>query len=436
MTCGSVRLIGTVLLMLGSVSLVRGDLADYVKKPEPKFSWKQVSNHTTPLGTVYTIEMVSQEWHDIVWKHQIQICVAPEAKPTETMLLWNTGGSASLTSSAFGIAISSRVKAPVALLFGIPNQPLFDGKKEDALIAETFVRTLETKDETWPLLLPMVKSLVKAMDALQEFSKEKWKQELKGFVVSGASKRGWTSWLTAAVDPRVQAVAPVVIDTLNMGAQMEHQMKSFGAYSEMIRDYTARKLVPVPNTKEARRLWMMVDPYFYRDRLKMPKMLIMGNNDPYWTVDALNLYWDGLLGEKYVSYIPNAGHDLRQADVPKEEERARSLNTLSAFTRYQVTGKAMPKLQWKHDDQDGKARVSVTTDTAPKGGRVWVASAPTRDFRKAKWVEQAATVEKDRVTGLVDQPTEGFRAFYAELEYEIDKIPYTLSTQIRVLEGK
>ena len=35
------------------------------------------------------------------------------------------------------------MKYPVAVLFQIPKQPLYDGKKEDALIAETYRVTAE-----------------------------------------------------------------------------------------------------------------------------------------------------------------------------------------------------------------------------------------------------------------------------------------------------
>ena len=84
-------------------------------------------------------------------------------------------------------------------------------------MAETCVKYRETKEASWPLPFPMVKGLVKSRDALQAFAKEEWKFDVKDFVITGASKRGWTSWLTAATgDKRVKAIAPLVIDTLNM----------------------------------------------------------------------------------------------------------------------------------------------------------------------------------------------------------------------------
>src|SRR5207248_2190448 len=123
-------------------------------------------------GTVYELSLVSQTWHDIRWEHGLQVFVPAGARPQPTMVLWNQGGSPNPGSVLLGLEIARKVGAPVAFLYGVPNQPLFGGKREDALIAETFVRYLETKDSSWPLLFPMVKSLVRAMDALQAFAKE------------------------------------------------------------------------------------------------------------------------------------------------------------------------------------------------------------------------------------------------------------------------
>ncbi|NBO92589.1 MAG: hypothetical protein EBV06_09830, partial [Planctomycetia bacterium] len=224
--------------VLVCAATARADLATYVAKPDTSFAWKLEKNSTSKAATVYTLSLTSQTWQKIEWKHDLVVIVPSGIKPTDSMLLWNTGGTPSPRNTLLQSQLAMQIKAPVAFLYGIPQQPLFGGKREDALIAETFVRFLDTKDADWPLLFPMVKSLIKAMDALQAFSKQHLKAEMKQFVVSGASKRGWTSWLTAASDPRVKAVMPVVIDTLNFQKQMPHQLKSFGVYSDQIKDYT------------------------------------------------------------------------------------------------------------------------------------------------------------------------------------------------------
>lgn len=430
-----------VLAGLAACAPARAGLPEYVQKPEPDYSWKLEKTNKIGEGTVYTIHLVSQNWQGIKWEHKLLVLQPKDVKPSSSMLLINTGGAPSGSMQAIGLTLTQRIGSPVAILFGVPNQPLFEGKKEDALIAETFCRFLDCKgqDESWPLLFPMVKSVVKSMDALQEFSKKEWNTELKDFIVSGASKRGWTSWLTGAADPRVRAIVPMVIDTLNMKPQMEHQVMCYGKPSDMVKDYVERKLIPMPPTDEAKRLWTMVDPYFYREKLKMPKLIVNGANDPYWTVDALNIYWNDLPGEKYVCIVPNAGHDLQE--MPEKgipnilTSRNRVLNATSAFTKLQIAGKPMPKLTWQHANaDDGELKLSVQTSTSPKAARLWVAVSETKDFRKSRWKEQPAEIGNDgkSVVGTVAPPAKGFLAFYGELDFDGDGVPFTLSTQVRV----
>ena len=112
------------------------------------------------------------------------------------------------------------------------------------------------------------------MDVLQAFSKQEWRAPVERFIVAGASKRGWTTWLTAAVDRRVGAIAPVVIDVLNMRAQMSRQIEALGAYSARLIAYSSRGLLPIPETPAGKKLLDMVDPWAYRDRLTMPKLIV------------------------------------------------------------------------------------------------------------------------------------------------------------------
>src|SRR5205807_179172 len=124
---------------------------------------------------------------------------------------------------ALPVLLATSTNSVVAELGMGPNQPLTlngDGtpRSEDDLIAYCQIKAMDTGDPTWLPRLAMVKSAVRALDAMTEVlaGEQGGKVPLKKFVVSGGSKRGWTTWLTAAVDRRVVAIIPAVIDVLNV----------------------------------------------------------------------------------------------------------------------------------------------------------------------------------------------------------------------------
>ena len=434
-----------VILTLGAcagVSLIAtlgwADLQKYVDKPEAAFEWKLKTKLDGEQSgdRIYDLQFVSQIWQENKWQHQLQVYRPQSVAPNSTIFLWVTGGSARPEYVAMGMELARKIRAPVAFLYHVPNQPLLEGNlREDDLIAETFVRYLKTKDENWPLLFPMVKSVIKAMDVLQAFGKKEWSEPIDKFIVAGASKRGWTTWLTAAVDQRIKAIAPVVIDTLNMRAQMPRQLQAFGAYSSRLTPYSSRGLLPIPETPEGERLLSMVDPWAYRDRLTMPKLIVNGTNDFYWATDALNLYWDGIPADKWVLYVPNAGHNLRRQDRPQPDQLNDLINGLAAFSRHQITGTSMPKLSWKHETVNGKLRLTIAATPAPTGARLWIAQTPTRDFRTAGWSEHKVSLSDGKIVGEMPPPEKGHLAFFGELDYEIDGLRYHLSTQVRMTEA-
>jgi PhoPQ-activated pathogenicity-related protein len=418
-------------LILSANSVAPAQLKQYVSRPAPAFHWEHVQTSAVPRGRIYKLRLTSQVWQGICWQHQLQVYEPKDLQYPDILLLFITGGHASEDAVDVGFSIAEHAGMRAAVLYQIPNQPLFGGKVEDALIAYTFVQYLHTGDATWPLLFPMVKSVIKAMDVLQAFAPRGWGRRVNRFVVAGVSKRGWTTWLTAATgDPRVVAIAPMAIDTLNMMAQMKHQLADYGAFSQEIDDYVDAGLLKpsVVESPAGRRLWRMVDPYTYRQHLTLPKLIVRGTNDPYWTEDALNLYWNGLRGGKWILYVPNAGHDM-------EQDRERVYDAAGAFARHVASQTPMPQLTWKYARHRGNVRLIIRADQPPQAARLWVAHSASLDFRPSHWRSSPMQQEGSEFVGESRKPAKDNVALFGEVDYRFDGRPYTLSTQVRIVKG-
>ncbi len=400
----------------------------FVSRPQPEFAWRLADERKLGQQTIYSLELTSQRWQEILWEHTLMVYEPAEVGIDDHMLLFVSGGSIGKSPGdsemAIGLALARLCRARVAVLHQVPNQPLMGGRKEDDLITETWLQYLQTGDESWPLLFPMVNSAVKAMDALQQFSSAQNWPQVDGFVVTGASKRGWTSWLTAAADPRITATAPMVIDMLNFPAQIKHQYELWGQPSEQIIDYTSKGLiredgVPLPGRET--RLWEMMDPYSYRHRVSMPKLLLVGANDRYWSTDAMNLYWDELVGPKYIFRAANAGHGL-------EGRQNEALSTLGVFFQHAVADRPLPEISWSPRSDDQALGLSVRSDRAPLTTRFWVAHSDSRDFRDSRWVSRPLSKVDDQWVGEEPVVSGKHVAVFAELVYEHAGTTYSLAT--------
>jgi len=403
-------------------------LGDYVSRPDPAFAWKITQQSERAQGRVCQIELTSQKWQGIEWKHALHLHEPKELKYPRHVLLLITGGSNDRApgedSVKLGLQLAQLAGARVAVLHQVPNQPLLGGRKEDDLISETWLRYLATGDATWPLLFPMTKSAVRAMDAVEAIVKREGSSSLDGFVVTGGSKRGWTSWLTAAADKRVAAVAPMVIDMLNLRPQMKYQLETWGRFSEQIDDYTRKGLIKTgeetPRETELRR---MMDPYTYRSLLALPKLLVHGTNDRYWVVDATQFYWDDLVGPKYLLKLPNAGHGL-------DGGRLLALSTLAVFFRHAAGGTPLPQLQWTHADDGDRWSLAIRSSQKPQAARLWAARSGTTDFRDAKWRSEPLEEKDQAFAGRVDKHQGDHVAFFGELRFELQGLPCSLTTVV------
>jgi PhoPQ-activated pathogenicity-related protein len=432
----------------------------YLDVKDKSYQWRIIDEKPiNPLVNYEEMILTSQTWRGMDWHHRVQIYYPKNMAKVDCAFLLISGGSwndekekereqklrkerearkagelpaekpkAKLEFDEAGLStmILNRIKMPVIVLNNVPLQPIFGGKTEDAIISYTFEKYVETGEWDWPLLLPMTKSAVRCMDAMQEMAKKNWKIDLKGFIVAGGSKRGWTTWLTASMDKRVKACAPAVIDVLNMPAQMKHQLEAWGKYSEMIDDYTMRGIQDKMDTPRGKDLLKIVDPYSYQERATMPKMLIIGTNDRYWPLDALNIYWNDLVGEKYILYVPNKGHAA--IDIPRLIANCGALSMLGA-------GKlSFPKMTWDIQASDKNLSLKVKADKPPKRVWAWLSESPKRDFREVTWRHEDMTESDGSFVYQIPMPESGYAAMYGEGLFDLPlRQQVYLCTNVRII---
>jgi len=423
----------TLIFMIFSMFILANqcmaDLSSYIKKSESDYMWEKVSEKNVSGGKIYELHMISQKWEGIVWNHKIQIFYPDKIEHPDFCTVFNTGGNGHSMVDLAGITLARSCGTPVAVLWNVPNQPLFDGKREDALVAYSFLKFFETGNEDWPLLFPMVKSVIKSMDSLEDFTKQEGLTPVKKFIVTGVSKRGWTSWLTAASeDTRVKAIVPMVIDTLNMKKQMERQVKIYGKASDKIHDYRDNGILDKLSTEEGGKLLSMVDPYSYREKLTLPKLIVNGTNDRYWTLDGLNLYWDGLPGPKWLLYVPNSGHRL--------EDTGRVINTVTAFIYTISGGKIFPEPAWHFKDSLKGSKLTVSSDIKPVSVTVFKSFSMIKDFRNVTWTSEQLKERSGIYDYYMEKPESGYSAFFGEVNYDINGRSFSLSTQIKVVSSE
>ena len=303
----------------------------YVATPDSNYKWHVVSTLPGDGYTAYVIDMTSQKWRTEaevdrpIWQHWVTIFKPAEVKHS-TGLLFITGGAndgkppAKADASLANVAVETN--SVVAELRMVPNQPLTfagetKGRSEDAMIAYTWDEYLNGGDDNWPARLPMTKSAMRAMDTVTAFcaAEQGGKVDVSKFVVAGASKRGWTTWTTAAVDKRVVGIIPMVIDLLDIEPSFIHHWQAYGFWAPSIHDYEEQGIMKWAGKPRYHDLMKIVEPYEYRDRLTMPKLIMNASQDQFFLPDSSQFYFDDLKGEKHLRYVPNVGHDLGKSDA-------------------------------------------------------------------------------------------------------------------------
>lgn len=276
----------------------------------------------------------------------------------------------------------------------------------------------------------MTKAAVRAMDTVTSFaaSEKGGMHRVDHFVVTGASKRGLTTWLTAAVDPRVVAIIPRVIDMLHLVPSLEHQYRSYGFWAPVMKNYYDEHVLDDLGGAGFKELAEIEDPYSYRDRLTMPKLIINATGGQFFLPDSSKFYFKDLLGEKHLLYEANADHSLQGTDVNQ---------SIAAFYQSVLDGDKRPNLKLTFEP-DGS--IKVTADQTPLTVTLWQATnTDHRDFRvdaigRAYRASSLAPVSPGVYVARVPKPTKGWTAFFVEVTFPgPGKYPLKFTTAVRVL---
>lgn len=411
-------------------------LIDYVNSHDPSFRYDMVDTIIGDGWKEYKIRMVSGSWLDKndfddnsnEWWHWISVIVPDNLEKSTSMMVIGSGSTQDFSLERYGnkktnsqyLKAALTTKSIISEINNVPFQPInFSGdnklgRYEDDLIAYSWRQFLEggAKDSEWLPRFPMTRAVVRAMDVVQDISNE-INNPVDSFFVTGASKRGWVAWTTAIADDRVMGIAPVVIDLLNLYPSFQHHWKVYGEWSPAIDDYVKEDIMNWTESKEYEKLIEITDPYSYRFSLNMPKYIINASSDEFFVTDSWQFYWDDLVGEKHLQYLPNAGHGLYGTYVTDD---------LINFYSKAINQKRLPYYEWSIDQNIINLIIEPSAHYKIKK---WSINNSERDFRIYKvgeaWTSEDIDKNKNGKYSIsIDNPDSGYTAQFVEIIFDSD----------------
>ena len=419
----------------------------YVAKPDPAFAWTVAGRISGPGYHGAVLRMTSQTWltdkqvDKPVWTHWLTVIVPDQVSHHEA-LLYITGGEntdpAPTKAADRWARMAVETGSVVAELDDVPNQPLRfteDPKPrvEDEIIAYQQAKFARDRDPLDLVRLPMVKSGTQAMTAIQQYLASEAGGQLKitGFVVSGGSKRAWTTWLVGAIDKRVIGIIPIVINVLDVDATAKHHWEAMGYFSPALKDYVENHLIPdmigKPGLAAVNKL---EDPLNYRDRpaMRMPKYVINAVGDEYFPPDNTRFSYHLLPQVKRLRMIPNSKHSTAGTDISE---------SITAFYDAVLNRRPIPDYSWTVR-KDGA--IAVRSKTRPLEVKLWQGNDPkARDFRvdtigKAFTSSPLRRGKDGTWVGKVAKPKDGWTAYFVELTYPSGgKYAFKFTTEVSVI---
>lgn len=447
------------------------ELFEYVAQTDPTFEYFDTgsvlnSNRLSGEWKGYLLNVTSQTWRSTdevslsKWTHTLAVIVPNDLRVKDQALLYLTGGDnvpcdiirEDREDIILASTIALKTHSIVSVMFQIPNQPIVfhldplqEQRREDAIVGFTWSEFF--KNTSRPEILshvPMTKAGVRGMDTLQHYCREKGWASIERFVVAGASKRGWTTWLVGAVDRRVKAIIPVVMDLLHLRDSLVHHYQSLGGWSFAFEDYYKLGLTGYINTPLMSRMGQVIDIATYLEFLDMPKLVLGATGDEFFLLDDDRQWWGQLRGKTWRLIIPDAEHSLDTGLLT-------TITGVSGFYYAIIYDKPIPELNWSVDRLLDQTTLFVKLSDNPSlvlARRATTLTETRRDFRlvidgkhcdlfkiKGKYCIQPVLwsielLNWSRNLTYTVKDAKPYTAFLLEFTFPIDDLTLVLTTQV------
>ena len=367
-------------------------------------------------------QMISQNWSPAglvtpsQWTENVAIAIPPHPKSTRALIAVDT-------SDAILLEVAKATNTIVISLQTIPSRDLIyqdDGKPrvEDDSIARTWRLFMDepVQRQQLPLHVPMAATI---SQSIRLAKKELKKYDINKFIVTGASKRGWATWLAGISDPSIEAIVPFVIDVLDTRQVMQNMYRSYGGnWPVAFAPYYNQDIDQQTKKADFTKLMQIEDPLSYmgtsrESRLAIPKYIINASGDDFFVPDNTRYYYDKLPGIKSLRIAPNTGHvgiiDFTQQSLISFINRIQDNKPLP-----QVTAAPYPQLD--------NGKLDVKFSEKPAKVVRWTATNPAaRDFRFACGIKYEPTELTVSANNDVDVPLDytgpGWQASFVEATF-------------------
>jgi len=473
-------------------------LEEYVWRDDPHYGWVDMGEDWVLHGksidgihswTGHVLNVTSQKWLNdedyspssegkSIWWHMMVVIVPNEIKFYNNATVWITGHGMGYRPTdpmdediALAASLAMGIGTVTGVLFQIPNEditftadPIQMSRGEDEIIAFTWDHYLkDTSDPEWLVRFPMVKASLRAMDAMTEYVATKLPElgcQLDYYVISGASKRGWTTWDVGAVDPkRVVGIVPIVLDAINFVEVEHHQWRSYGGWSWALNDYYELDIMVRLDTPEMKLLQEQEDPFFFREKLTMPKLVINAGLDEFQQPDDTHYWWNEMPEPKHFIMTPNADHSEATGILEV-------VPAIGTWVEYLLHNTRVPTFTWDISPSTGEIVATLDGEGTVHKAAMWYAyscgnnpdGVKRRDFRlmsldspcrcgttsdgyclnlKSMWTEVILEPEVSadgvrRYRAHMDAPTDGrYVAYFIDIKYE--KIDFNPEKKVKGL---